>query len=144
MINVSVVTGRLAEDPTLKKTTSGLSVLSFRLGVERWAGKDKEKQTDWINFVAWRQTADYLARYAGKGDLIAVKGSIQTRDYTNSENKRVYITEVLVEHAEIVAKSNRSTGGSNVAQSTYSNQTDDFSDFDTGVDLGITADSLPF
>lgn len=100
MNNVSL-TGRLTKDVEIRKTTTGKSVASFSLAVRR----DKEK-TDFINCVAWNNTADLLYQYTHKGSQIGVSGSIQTRNYDdpNRPGVKVYVTEVLVDRIEFLEK----------------------------------------
>ena len=82
MFNTVILTGRLTADPELKTTTDGVSVTSFSLAVDR---KGKKKQTDFINIVAWRGTAEFITKYFKKGSLIGLEGSIQTRKYTEKD-----------------------------------------------------------
>lgn len=91
MLNVVALTGRLTADPELKTTQNGISVTSFSIAVQRnYAPQRQEKLTDFINIVAWRQTAEFITRYFRKGSMIAVQGSIQTRNYEDKQgNKRV-------------------------------------------------------
>lgn len=93
MINSVALTGRLTKDVDLRTTQSGISVASFTLAVNRQYSKDKE--ADFINCVAFKKTAEVLQQFAGKGRLIGVTGSIQTRHYTGKDGKEVYVTEVL-------------------------------------------------
>ena len=82
MLNCAVIMGRLTADPELRTTTSGISVTSFSVAVDRsYVRAGEERQTDFINVVAWRQTAEFVTRYFHKGSMIAVQGSIQTRNY---------------------------------------------------------------
>ena len=83
--------GRLTGDPELKTTQSGVSVTSFSVAVDRaFRSKDQERQTDFINCVAWRQTAEFISRYFHKGQRIALQGSLQSRKYTaNDGTKRI-------------------------------------------------------
>lgn len=82
MLNVAVVMGRLTADPELRHTASGLSVTSFTLAVDRnYSKAGTERQTDWIDVVAWRQTAEFVCKYFTKGQMMAVNGTIQTRSY---------------------------------------------------------------
>ena len=79
MLNVAVVMGRLTADPELRHTASGLSVTSFTLAVDRnYSKAGTERQTDWIDVVAWRQTAEFVCKYFTKGQMMAVNGTIQT------------------------------------------------------------------
>lgn len=95
MINRSVLVGRLTREPELRKTQTGKSVVSFTLAVNRKFSK--EEQADFINCVAWNQTADFMANYLTKGALISVEGSIQSRTYDDNTGKRVYVQEVVSE-----------------------------------------------
>lgn len=97
MINTVVLTGRLTRDVDLKYTQSGLAVGTFNLAVDRRFKSAKgEQEVDFINCVIWRKAAKNLANFAGKGKLIGVEGSIQTRNYENKQGQRVYINEVVV------------------------------------------------
>ena len=79
MFNLVVLTGRLTADPELKTTANGLSVTTFSIAVDRRYRSGEERQTDFINIVAWRQTAEFITKYFKKGNLIGFEGSIQTR-----------------------------------------------------------------
>ena len=100
MINNVTLMGRITAAPELKQTTNGTSVTTFCIAVDRrFQPKGGEKQADFINCVAWRNTAEFITRYFGKGDLIAVTGEIQTRKYQdNSGNNRVAV-EVVIDNA---------------------------------------------
>lgn len=93
MLNHVCLMGRLTADPELKQTQSGVNVLSCCIAVDR--DYDRE-QTDFINLVAWRQSAEFAARYFKKGQLIAVEGAIRTRNYEDREGKRRTAFEVVV------------------------------------------------
>ena len=99
MINNVVLTGRLTRDPELRKTQSGTSVLSFTVAVNRKFDKD---ETDFINVVAWKHSADFLAQYGWKGALVGVEGRIQTRNYEGNDGKRVYVTEVVADSVQLL------------------------------------------
>lgn len=90
MLNVAVIMGRLVADPELRHTPNDIAVTTFTLAVDRSFTKaGGEKQTDFIDVVAWRGTAEFVCKYFGKGRMMAVHGSIQTRSYTDKEgNKR--------------------------------------------------------
>ena len=89
MLNSVIIMGRLTADPELRTTTSGLSVTSFTVAVDRNYKSGDERQTDFINCVAWRQTADFVTRFFRKGQMIAVQGSLQVRNYEDKNgNKR--------------------------------------------------------
>lgn len=101
MLNSVSIQGRLARDPELRKTQSGLSVCSISLAVERdFADKASGKrEADFLNVVAWRNTADFIANYFLKGDMMVVCGRLQARSYTDRDGNKRTATEVLAESA---------------------------------------------
>ena len=101
MINNVVLVGRLTRDPELRKTQTGKSVLSFSCAVNR-KFKTETQTADFINCVAWNQTADFLARYATKGALVGIEGRIQTRNYDDKTGNRVYVTEVVCDSVQLL------------------------------------------
>lgn len=119
--NKVILMGRLTADPELKQTTSGVSVCRFTIAVDRRYTKE-EKQTDFINIVAWRQTAEFICRYFAKGSAILVCGELQTRSWTDNDGNKRYATEVVASEASFCEAKNNSEGnsypvGSNAAQS---------------------------
>ena len=94
MINCIILTGRLTRDVELKKTNSGKSVTSFSIAVERVFAQ--EKMTDFLDCVAWAQTADFIAKYFKKGDMIAIIGQLTTREYTAKDGAKRKAYEVQV------------------------------------------------
>ena len=97
MNNVSLV-GRLTKDVELKYTGSQTAVATGTLAVNRqFKSANGEKETDFINIVAWRKTAEILSNYASKGSQIGITWRIQTRNYEVNDGKRVYVTEVVAE-----------------------------------------------
>lgn len=97
MINVVVLMGRLTADPELKQTANGTSVCSFSIAVDRaFANKQTgERQADFINITAWRQTAEFICKYFRKGSMIAIEGSLQSRNYEDKEGKKRTAYEVV-------------------------------------------------
>lgn len=95
-MNNVVLIGRLTADPEYKQTPSGVSVTSFSIAVDRnYIDKDGNRQTDFINIVAWRNTADFICRYFSKGRMIAIEGSIQTRKYEDKNGNKRTAFEVI-------------------------------------------------
>lgn len=95
-LNKVILIGNLTADPELKQTPNGISVVGFTIAINRRKAKDAEKaQADFINIVAWRQTAEFVSRYFKKGKPICVCGSIQSRSYTDNQGNKRYVTEVL-------------------------------------------------
>ena len=100
MLNRIILMGRLARDPELRHTQTGTPVASFRLAVDR-DFKDKttgEKATDWIDVVAWRQTAEFVSRYFTKGRLAVVEGRLQMRDWTDKDGNKRTSAEVVADN----------------------------------------------
>lgn len=97
-MNKVILSGRLVKDIEVRKSPNGESVVSNTIAVSRDFKNSKgEYETDFINFVAWRQTADYLSNYAKKGDRAELVGRWQVRKYTNRDNVEVTVNEVIVE-----------------------------------------------
>lgn len=100
MLNVVALMGRLTAYPELRTTPAGVSVASFTIAVDRsFVKQSEERQADFINCVAWRGTADFIAKYFEKGSLIAVDGKIQTRRYQDKDGHNRTAFEVVVDNA---------------------------------------------
>lgn len=96
-LNIAAFTGRLAADPELRHTQSDTAVTSFRIAVDRnYCKQGEERQTDWIDCVAWRGAAEFITKYFHRGSMIAVDGSIQTRSYTDSQDVKRKAVELVV------------------------------------------------
>lgn len=98
MLNKAMLQGRLTADPELRSTPSGVSVTTFALAVNRNFKKDGEQETDFINCVAWRSTAEFVCKYFQKGQQAVVDGSIQNRSYTDKQGNRRTAFEVVVDN----------------------------------------------
>ena len=110
MFNLVVLTGRLTADPELKTTPNGVPVTSFSIAVNRNYRAGEEQQTDFINIVAWRQQAEFVSRYFKKGSSIVVCGSIQTRDWTDNQGQKRYVTEVVADEVSFGAPAAQGAG----------------------------------
>lgn len=123
MLNRAILQGRLVADPELRRTQSGVAVVSFRIACNRdYKSKDPNAQNaDFINIVAWRQTAEFISRYFTKGSMILVDGRIQVREYTDNSGNRRYATEIVAESVNFAGSRQESgtTGGYNSAASGY-------------------------
>ena len=96
MLNCAVLMGRLVADPELRTTTTGKSVTSFRIAVDRgFVRQGEERQADFIDIVAWERSAEFVTRYFHKGSMIAVQGSIQTRSYEDKQGNKRTAFEVV-------------------------------------------------
>lgn len=101
--NKVILGGRLIRDPETKQLQDGIAVTTFGVAISRPKGKDdKEQQADFINCVAWRKTAEFIAKYFNKGSSISIVGKIQTRDWTDAQGQKRYATEVVVDEVGFV------------------------------------------
>lgn len=157
MINMVALMGRLTFEPELRTTPSGVSVIRFQVACDRnYQRSGQDRQADFIDCVAWRQTAEFISRYFHKGSMIAVEGTIQTSNYTDKDgNKRKQI-EVLANNVSFCGgKAENGSQGTQGAQNeqyaqsgmdinpepTSSYSSVDNSDFEEIVD---DDDDLPF
>lgn len=110
-MNKVILVGNLARDPEFTTTPSGVNVCRFTVAVSRaYANADGERETDFINCVAWRSTAEFVSKYFKKGSSVGVVGSIQTRSYEGQDGNKKYVTEVSVENVEFVGRRNGDNG----------------------------------
>lgn len=111
MLNVAVLMGRIVADPELRHTTNDISVTAFTIAVDRaYAKPGQDRQVDFIDIVAWRNTADFVCKYFRKGQLVAVQGSIQTRSYTDKDGNKRKAFEIAADNvhfAELKKDSNK-------------------------------------
>ena len=147
-MNVVCLLGRLTATPEQKTTQSGVSVTSFSVAVDRtYQPKGAERQTDFINCVAWRNTAEFICRYFQKGQRIALQGSLQSRSYTDKNGNNRTVFEVVVDNA-FFAESK--SGGAPAPRTdsqvpTYSEAAPAFSTAGSGdFEEIVTDDDLPF
>ena len=98
MLNRIVLMGRLTHDPELRRTRSDTPVCSFSLAVDRDYKRDGEKETDFIDIVAWRSTADFVSKYFTKGRMAVVEGRLQIRDWTDKEGGKRRSAEVIADN----------------------------------------------
>ena len=129
--NKAIIGGRLTADVELKQTPSGVSVCTFNIAVNR---KGAERKTDFIDVVAWRQTAEFISKYFKKGSSICVVGSIQKREWKDSNGNKRYATEVIAEEASFVDSKSDSSSADSVANIPA----------DANLETISTDDDLPF
>ncbi|MBQ2359106.1 MAG: single-stranded DNA-binding protein [Ruminococcus sp.] len=130
MLNRVILMGRLVSDPELKTTASGISVTSFRIAVDRnYVKQGEERKADFIDIVCWRQQAEFVCRYFGKGAMIAVDGQLQSRTYQAKDGTNRYVTEVVAENVSFTGErrdnsgfGGQSYGGQNYGNQSYGNQ----------------------
>lgn len=122
--NKVILMGRTTEQPELKQSSSGTSVTSFSLAVDRRYTKEgQEKQTDFITIVAWRNTAEFICRYFGKGAAMLVCGELQTRSWTDQQGNKRYATEVVASEVNF-CESKKSSEGISPANSSNASQSE--------------------
>jgi len=141
-MNVIAISGRLTALPELKKTPSGKSVCSFSLAVDRPRVKDI---TDFFTVVAWEHTAEYISKYAGRGDTVEVNGILTTRSYEDRSGAKRTVIEIKADEARIVHRQVRQAE-STEASATVSNapsQTS-FENFAKALNDHADDDDLPF
>ena len=125
MLNRVILMGRLVSDPELKTTASGISVTSFRIAVDRnYVKQGEERKADFIDIVCWRQQAEFVCRYFGKGAMIAVDGQLQSRTYQAKDGTNRYVTEVVADSVSFTGerRDNSGYGGQPYGGQGYGNQ----------------------
>ena len=117
MLNVVAIMGRLVADPELRTTQSGINVVSFRIACDRnFARPGEQRQADFIDIVAWRQQAEFVSKYFQKGSLIAIEGSLQTRQYQDKNGNNRTAVEVVANNISFAgSKNSGSTQGGGAA-----------------------------
>lgn len=116
--------GRLTKDPEVKLTTNQTAYCNFTVAVDRrFKDKDGQRQSDFINCVAWKQTADFINKYFHKGSRIGLCGSIQTRSY-EKDGQKVFITEVLVDEVEFVESKTEAKEASQPTKDSHAENTE--------------------
>lgn len=99
MLNTAVLMGRLTADPELRHTPNNIAVTSFTIAVDRsYVRSGSERQTDFIDIVAWRSTAEFVCKYFRKGQLVAIQGSIQTRSYQDKQGNNRKAFEIVADN----------------------------------------------
>ena len=121
MLNHIVIMGRLTRDPALRRTGTGIAVASFSVAVERDFGKNEngEKETDFIDCVAWRTTGEFVSKYFTKGSMIVVSGRLQIRGWTDKDGNKRRSAEVVADNVYF-GESKRSSEGSGSYGGSYS------------------------
>lgn len=121
-MNHVTLMGRLARDVELRQTPNGITVARFAIAVNRRFAKEGQQQVDFINCVAWRQTAEFISKYFRKGSMIAIVGNIQTRSWDGEDGKKQYATDIVVDEAYFTGS--KSESGTINAQPTQAQQND--------------------
>ena len=139
MYNRIVLVGRLTADPEMRYTQNGLPVVNFTLAVNRsFNNKDGEKETDFIDIVAWRGLAETCTNYLKKGYMVVAEGRLQIRSYEDSQGIRRKVSEVISDNVRFLDRGKDSNKPINQSQNIDSVNNNDFSE------LPFTEDDLPF
>ena len=122
--------GRLTRDPELRRTGSGTAVTSFSLACDRdFKSRSGDKETDFIDVVAWKNTAEFVSKYFGKGRMAVVEGRLQTRDWTDREGGKRVATEIVADNVYFGdSKRDSDSGTASSYSDTLSGMTQDFSE----------------
>lgn len=148
MFNIVVLTGRICQPVELKTTPNGISVCTFSIAVDRAYKKGEEKQTDFLNIVAWRQTAEFVSKWFTKGNLIGIEGSIQTRKYTDKDGNNRTAFEIVANNVHFVES--KKSADVNVGVDPLQDVANKFNSFnannsaDMFTDIGSDDSDLPF
>ena len=119
-LNHIVIMGRLTRDPELRRTGQGTAVTSFTVAVDRdFGGQDGQKETDFIDCVAWRQTGEFVAKYFTRGRMIVVDGRLQIRSWTDKDNHKRKTAEVVADNCYFGDSKRDDQGGSSYSGSSY-------------------------
>ena len=143
MLNNAVIMGRLVAQPELKTTGSGISVTSFTVAVDRrFVKQGEERQADFIDVIAWRQSAEFVCKYFSKGSMIAVQGSIQTRTYEDKDGNKRKAVEIVADNVSFCGSKNDNSAHNQNASSLPPAPA--YSTADEGDFKEIPEDDLPF
>ena len=145
-MNKVILVGRMTKEPELKKMPNGDYVLANAIAVNRdYTNQQGERETDFINFVAFRKTAELINKYIAKGDLILLEGRWQKRNYVNNYNQTVYVDELIVNKVVFLQrkpKQNNEDPYANYDFNTDQNQPEPFADVEN--QYSVNDDDLPF
>ena len=146
MINNVTLIGHLTKDVELKYTPANQAVAQFTLAVNRtFKNANGERESDFINCVIWRKSAENFANWAKKGALVGITGRIQTRNYENQQGQRVYITEVIAENFQMLESRNQQQGQQQAQpQQATQQQAKQPDPFSGGAPTSLNDDDLPF
>jgi single-strand DNA-binding protein len=136
MLNCVTLIGRLVNDPEIRTTTSGKSVATFRIAVDRaFVKQGEERQADFITIVAWESTSNFVSRYFSKGSMIAIQGRIQTRNYEDNNGNKRTAFEVVATEVSFCGGKNETNPGQNQAPTPMSAPDTDFEEIEDDEDL---------
>ena len=144
-MNKAFLIGRLTRDPELRYSSSNAAIANFSIAIDRqYTNNQGQRETDFINIVAFQKQAENIKKYVGKGSLVAVDGRIQTRNYEDKDGKRVYVTEVVADRVQFLDSRNSSNSqnvndNNDVSPADFQNETENTSS-ETNVSDDVFAD----
>lgn len=153
-MNKAFLIGRLTRDPELRYSSSNAAIVNFSIAIDRqYTNNQGQRETDFINIVAFQKQAENIKKYLTKGSLVAVDGRIQTRNYEDKDGKRVYVTEVVADRVQFLNSKSDSVAVNttdNVSPADFQNEApketnvsdDVFADF--GNSIEISDDDIAF
>lgn len=142
-MNKVILTGNLCKDNEIKILTNNISVLQNTIAVRNdYKNSKGEYDSQFINFVAYRNNADFINKYTTKGSKILIEGKLNCRNYENKQNQKVYITEVIVERAELIGTKKSETTENNIETKDNTVEEDPFKEF--GNEVALSDEDLPF
>ncbi len=153
-MNKAFLIGRLTRDPELRYSSSNAAIVNFSIAIDRqYTNNQGQRETDFINIVAFQKQAENIKKYLTKGSLVAVDGRIQTRNYEDKDGKRVYVTEVVADRVQFLSSKSDSVAVNttdNVSPADFQNEApketnvsdDVFADF--GNSIEISDDDIAF
>ena len=155
-MNKAFLIGRLTRDPELRYSSSNAAIVNFSIAIDRqYTNTQGQRETDFINIVAFQKQAENIKKYVTKGSMVAVDGRIQTRNYEDKDGKRVYVTEVVADRVQFLSSKGSSDSVSSVSDNVSpadfqseptireTNVSDDvFADF--GSSIEISDDDIAF
>lgn len=117
MFNRVILMGRLTKDPEIRTTQTGIQMCRFSIAVDRrYSGNNGEKQTDFFDVTAWRQTADFVCKYFSKGKMIFVEGNLQNNNYTDNNGVKHYSTAIIAENVSFTGDKSGNQNGNGYQQ----------------------------
>lgn len=143
MLNHIVLMGRLTKDPELRRTGNGVAVASFSIAVDRdFSAQDGQKETDFIDIVAWRSTAEFVEKYFSKGRMAVVSGRLQIRSWTDKDGNKRRSAEVVADN--VYFGDSKKDGDATPASNSPGNYTQPPAPQQAFAELNDTDDDLPF
>ncbi len=147
-MNKVILIGRLTKDPELRYTSSNVPTATFTVAVNRpFANQNGVREADFLNIVVWRKQAENVKKFITKGNLVAVEGRIQTRNYDDKDGKKVYVTEVIADNVQFLESKGQRSSNGDVDYNNNNAPTTDVSDepyIDFGDTIELSDDDIAF